>query len=212
MFCDEVIKRVYERRAREEAGKHCDAYLQLEGDLEYHVTYGYWLIFETEHHAISLGADGVKIWNSLSDACPNSDELEDLSDIEYWVHPEHTLFVGEHIQTIRRNNVYWEIHFDHFPMRLYPYDNTKQKDSRFTWLRLGIADYKPMAVGNHFLTRKCACGGEGEIIIDYVHDYFVRCKKCHASTWASMCLIDAIKDWNAGKMADLLENEESVVN
>ena len=176
--------------------------------MEYHVTDGYWLIFEAEHHAISLGADGVRLWDSLQEAAPNSGELEDMSDAEYWVHPEHTLFVGEHIQDVQRSEHCWNILFDHFSMRLYPYDNTEQNDSCFRWLRRGNADCKPMHVGNHLLTRKCTCGGEGEIVIDFVHDYAVRCKKCHTSTWASMCLIDAILDWNAWEIPIQLDTGE----
>ena len=51
------------------------------------------------------------------------------------------------------------------------------------------------------LKRKCPyCNGEGEILLDFVSDYIVRCKDCKKSTWAGMNLIDAIDDWNNGEL------------
>ena len=46
---------------------------------------------------------------------------------------------------------------------------------------------------NHLLTRKCSCGGEPEMIVDFVADFEVRCSKCHLSTHAYIKPEDAAK-------------------
>ena len=61
MFCNEPIKRVYQRQDWEnEEGRWQDALLEEAFTFEYHATDGYWLIFETENNVISVGFDGVK--------------------------------------------------------------------------------------------------------------------------------------------------------
>ena len=209
MFCDEPIKRVYQRQDWEnKEGRWQDAFLEEAFNLEYHATDGHWLIFETENNVISIGFDGVKLWKTLEEAAPNPEELQDLSDTEDWEYTEHTLFVGERICDVQRFEKYWNIQFDHFSMRLYPYDNTKQ--TGFCLGGRGIAGfvYKPMAVGKHLISRKCSCGADAEIIIHFTGDYLVRCEKCHKSTWAGMCLIDAIEEWEAGETPIQLDTGE----
>lgn len=51
---------------------------------------------------------------------------------------------------------------------------------------------------NHLLTRKCSCGGDAEMIVDFVADFEARCSRCHLSTWANMTPKAAARDWNAG--------------
>ena len=56
---------------------------------------------------------------------------------------------------------------------------------------------------NHLLTRKCSCGGDAEMIIDFVDDFEARCSKCHRSTHAYMRPEGAAKHWNDGD--DIME-------
>ncbi len=50
------------------------------------------------------------------------------------------------------------------------------------------------------LIRKCKCGGEVELLLDFVSYYIVRCKNCKQSTWAQMAAQDTIDEWNAGNL------------
>ena len=61
-----------------------------------------------------------------------------------------------------------------------------------------IMDFNHCDMYNHLLTRKCSCGGDPEMIIDFVDDFEVRCSKCHLSTHAYMKPEDAAKHWNDG--------------
>lgn len=45
------------------------------------------------------------------------------------------------------------------------------------------------------IQRKCQCGGDPEMISDFVDDFVVRCKKCHISTMAFMKPEQAIEHW-----------------
>lgn len=51
---------------------------------------------------------------------------------------------------------------------------------------------------DHLLTRKCSCGGDGQMFIDFVDDFFVRCAKCHMCTHAHIGPENAAKHWNDG--------------
>lgn len=59
-------------------------------------------------------------------------------------------------------------------------------------------DFNHCNMYNHLLTRKCSCGGAGEMIIDFVADFEARCSKCHRSTHAYMNPESAAMHWNAG--------------
>ena len=56
------------------------------------------------------------------------------------------------------------------------------------------------------LTWKCDCRGDGEILMDFVGDYIVRCKNCKKATWANMELQSAIRDWNNGELHCVLDD------
>ena len=64
-------------------------------------------------------------------------------------------------------------------------------------------DFNHYDIYNHLLTRKCSCGGDAEMIIDFVADFEVRCSKCHRSTHAYMEPETAAKHWNDGD--DIME-------
>lgn len=201
MFCNETIMHVYERHYYgDKAQPWHNAILRLTGNFEYHATDGYWLVFQTEHFIISLGFDGVKKYNTMEEFCPEN-ELDPLSQIDDWVTTEETLFVGEHICSVDDTGDCLNVTFDHFSLRLYSYDESNSED--ICKYSNSTNDYIPLAVGKHLLNRKCACGGEGEICLDFVSDYFVHCNRCHNSTWAEMCLIDAIDAWNKADLIPL---------
>lgn len=60
---------------------------------------------------------------------------------------------------------------------------------------------------DRLLTKKCECGGNPQLVMDFVDDYMACCKKCGKSTWASMNAIDAIEEWNAGEIGCVLKPE-----
>ena len=49
---------------------------------------------------------------------------------------------------------------------------------------------------NKQIKRKCECGGDPEMLIDFVDDFIVRCKKCHKATWAYIKPEGAIEHWD----------------
>ena len=51
---------------------------------------------------------------------------------------------------------------------------------------------------NSLLKRKCICGGEPEVLLDFVDDFIVRCKSCHRSTQVFIEPEDAIEHWENG--------------
>lgn len=59
-------------------------------------------------------------------------------------------------------------------------------------------DYHHTPWYNDLLTRKCPCGGEPEVLMDFVDDFIVRCTKCHLSTHAHIEPEDAAAHWNSG--------------
>ena len=81
MFCDEPILHVYQRMYCEDKEQPWhNAILRLTGSFEYHATEGYWLVFQTVHFVISLGYDGVQVYNNMADFCID-DELRHLIHI-----------------------------------------------------------------------------------------------------------------------------------
>ena len=50
------------------------------------------------------------------------------------------------------------------------------------------------------------CGGEGEVLLDFVSDYVVRCKECRHSTYAEMQIRHAVENWNKGEVTCDLSN------
>jgi len=54
---------------------------------------------------------------------------------------------------------------------------------------------------NRHLKRKCPhCGADGEILLDFVSDFVIRCKQCNKSTYAEMEVRHAIENWNKGEV------------
>lgn len=69
-------------------------------------------------------------------------------------------------------------------------------------------DYDYCKQYDYLLTRKCHCGGEGEMLIDFVDDFVVRCSRCKLSTHAYMSPEEAAERWNRGD--DIMEKPMNI--
>ena len=204
MFCNEPIIAAYEgsREYRDIDG--ANSFFDCYHELAYHVTEGYRIVLETEYHYISLGIRGVEL-------CEKTGPITDLEESGEWLEPyihtdvgevpwvdyQSTLFVGERLQSVERASDHYLLQFDDFALKLVPH-------------ALGEEDFPSLKNKYHYsynyvlgaerhIKRACDCGGSGELLLDFVCDYLVRCKKCGKSTWASMLAQEAIEDWNQGK-------------
>ena len=204
MFCNEPIIAGY-NGCREYNDFHGDnAWLDVYHDIAYHVTEGYRIVLETEHFYISLSHDGV----TKTDKDCTIEEFEQdgewldsfvhkLDDDELpWIDYEYTLFVGERVLAVQQIDDYYLITFDDFELKLIPH---KLDEDHFP----SLCDYDHWSYfhvlgAERHLTGKCNCGGEGELLLDFVSDYVVRCKKCKHSTYAQMIAKEAIEEWNDG--------------
>ena len=210
-FCDEPIIAVYECMGEyEDEG---NSFLDCYHDLAYHVTEGHRLVLETEHFYLSLDVRGVSKCEKTSsikefeqpgewlDPCIHELEedespWEDEKVESPWVDYESTLFVGERLLQVENTSGYYLLHFDDFDLKVVPHVLNEED---FPGLyRADDWSYNHVYGAERHLKNKCSCGGEGELLLDFVSDYVVRCKKCKKSSWAEMTAIEAIKGWNAG--------------
>lgn len=203
MFCNEKIVKVYIGvRENDDIYSH-NAFLDCYHDIAYHCTEGYRIVLTTDNYAISLTANGV-IKENLQQLCESPDEwLQDgiefiEDDVLPFVSLESTLFVDERILSVEKKDNMFLVHFDDFLLKLIPHKNAESiselhNENHNAYNRVFGCD--------RHLKQKCPyCGGDGEILIDFVNDYVVRCKNCKKSTLASMDLICAIEDWNNSEL------------
>lgn len=201
MFCDEKIIAVYlgQNEYHDFDGANC--WFDIYHDIAFHTTEGYRLLLETDSYMISLGADGVTVTNK-DDFKPIEHEwleeyVHNLED-EVIVNFESTLFVGQRIISVEQENAFYMIQLDDFFLKLYIYelgkmDKTHHNESHWS--------YNNILGFDRFINSKCPiCGGEGEILLDFVCDYVVRCKSCKKSTYAEMQIRHAIENWNNGEV------------
>ncbi|MBR5240768.1 MAG: hypothetical protein IKW05_02405 [Muribaculaceae bacterium] len=150
---------------------------------------------------ISVGTDGVTV-TSKDDFKPIEHEwLEEFVD-NYGggviVDFQSTLFVGQRILSVDQENAFYLIQFDDFFLKLYIYElgkMDKPHQNKKHWSYNNILGF------DRFIKSKCPiCGGEGEILLDFVCDYVVRCKSCKKSTCAEMQIRHAIENWNNGEV------------
>ena len=200
MFCDEPIKEVYIGKEEDDVYDH-DAFLDFFHELTYYCTEGYRIILMTDNYAISLCSRGV-----IKDRKENLHEEEGEwfeKGVEYisedkppWIHFETTLFVGERILSVTENDGKYVVQFDDFSLKLIPCitdDEVMGHRNKDHWSYNYV-----LGCDGHLKTNCTHCDGEGEILIDFVSDFIVRCKKCKNSTYAQMMLIEAIDEWNGG--------------
>lgn len=213
MFCDEPIKRVYigERNFCNLEGAAC--YFDHWHDLAYHMTEGYRRVLETENWAITLDVNGVRkepkitLYTGKGEWLRNESEEAEQEEVldpddELFEGFETTMFVGQRLKEVRKDGDIYLAEFDDFTIKVIPYalgmmeSFPSRQDDR---------NYCATQGCEWLLTRKCDCGGEGEILLDYVSDYVVCCKKCKRSTYAEMQVRFAIESWNNGNLPCLLD-------
>ncbi len=213
LFCSEPVIAAYEGSRECDDIKDANAFFDCYHDLAYHVTRGYRIVLETEHFFISLGASGVNLsekTGSIKEYEEPGEWLDPFIHVDLgedhtpWVDYESTLFVGERLKNVETQEGYFLLDFDHFQLKLIPHDLGKD-DVPSLW-KNDHWSYNHVFGCERHLKKKCKCGGTGELLLDFVSDYVVRCNNCYKSTWAAMNAIDAIKDWNAGELHCDLKN------
>ena len=199
MFCEEKITEVlYGHTEWEEYWPRY--FLDCHYELAYHVEEGESLYLLTDHFVITLNVKGATL--SEKPLVLKDNEWVDEAAIEEgtpWRELEATLFVGQRLMEVERDDRNYLLHFDDFTMKLVPYEQGQ--------LQLGLydPDNLPVLGCDRHLQRHCDCGGKGEILMDFVTDFQVRCKNCKKATWAEMNLYQAIEAWNRGETPVLLE-------
>ena len=209
MFCQERIINVFLGRKEYHDTGTPNCWFDYYHDIAFHTTKGYRLILETENHMISLGVDGANIQNK-KDFKPHDnewleetvhieeDDTEDGIERDIFVDLENTLLVGQRLDSVKNCNGYFLLKFDDFEMKLIPYDSG---DGIQGLRNVDHWSYNYILGFERFLEAKCPiCGGSGEILIDFVLDYVVRCKQCKKSTYAEMEIRHAIENWNKGEV------------
>lgn len=178
-------------------------------DLAFHTTEGYRLILETENYMISLGADGViKTHKDNFRLYENEwlketvhiweDETENGIERDIIIDFENTLFVGQRLLSIEECKEHFILKFGDFSLKLFVYELGKMDKS---FPRGDPWSYHRVLGFDSFLKKKCPlCGGDGEILLDFVSDYVVRCKQCKNSSYAEMMIRNAIENWNKGEV------------
>lgn len=209
LYCDEAIVAGY-RGLREDADiVGADAYLDCYHALAYHVTQGVRIVLETENHYLSISMDGVakeaKAVPITEYAKPGEwlDPFVQLDDGgPAWVDYEATLFVGERLRSVENTEEGFALTFDDFVLKVVPHP--LKEDGFPTLKKTEHGSFNRVLGSERQLSKPCACGGQGELLLDFVFDYLVRCKACKRSTWAQMTAQDAIDEWNGGYlMCDL---------
>ena len=205
IFCDEPIIAVYEGSRKFNDIKGANAWLDAFSELAYHVTEGNRIVLETEGYYISLSYNGVTKTKKL---CSVKDFEQDGEWLEPYIHTldegdptfveyESTLFVGERLLDILEADGYFLLTFDDFKLKIIPHELNKKDFPSLD--ELHIKSYYPVLGAERHIKRKCSCGGEGELLLDFVSDFVVRCKDCKRSTYAEMIAKEAIRKWNNGK-------------
>jgi len=191
-FCNEPIEKVFQMNIRENImPTWCDAYFQFCYKFEYHTTYGYWFLFETENFYITLGADGVIKYPKPHEFPQVDYEISEqgLGEEPFY---EELIFTGQHICEVKTQGSITEITFDDFSMKIYSY---KENESKwFEDCARGKGEHL-MPVGTHMLG-KCECGGLPEIYLDAHGDFIIRCSECHKATYSNMWFKTTMDDWN----------------
>ena len=204
MFCDEPIIAAYSGSREYDDISGANSFFDCYHDLAFHTTEGERIVLETKHYYISLGINGVTKHLKTSSIDEFAQEGEWLDPFIHtiedgeppWVDYESTLFVGERLHEVENKSDFYLLRFDDFNLKVVPHP---LDEDDFPYLR--NADhwsYNRVYGANRHLTKNCHCGGEGELLLDFVSDYVVRCKECKKSTWAQMNAKDAIEEWNDG--------------
>lgn len=203
MFCDEIIQEVYECMP-EYDNDNVNWFFDCYHDMSLHLTRGYRIVLKTKTYFICIGYDGVKVVPNTENIVSDGEYIEpcihiiddESEDNEVWIDYESTLFVGEQLIDVKEENGCYILTFNDFELKIMPHDNPDEIEGLY---RENHWSYIYVYGLDRLLTRKCNCGGTGEVLLDFVSDYVIRCNKCKKSTWAEMMVINAIDNWNKGE-------------
>ncbi len=198
MFCSEPIQKVY--YGQHISDSYGDAAFDFFYDMAMHLSGRNRFLMETAHFYISVevsgvfliikegGVESIQRENEWIDSCIHEDTNPEFAP---WVDYEATVFPGERLLSVEKEEAHYTLRFDDFTMKLVPHPVSN--DDFFVYPH----PYSRL-LGAERLIHKCKCGGTGIPVIDLVGDYSIRCDRCHLGTSAGMCVCDAIDEWNAG--------------
>lgn len=200
MFCEEQIQKVYIGVTEDDECLYY-AYLDCYCEIAYHCAEGYRIVLETENYAISLSCRGVTkepketLCERKGEWLQEGVEIID-DDSPPFVRLETTLFVGERLLSVTQDNNRFFVQFDDFALKIVPHP---QGDNMHSIKEKPSGMYRRVLGCDRHLKKKCPhCGGNGEIIENFIDNYLVKCKECGSFTWAGQDLATAIADWNNG--------------
>ncbi len=202
-FCDEPVLAVYEGSLRQLGD--ADAFLDCFHDLAYHAVKGCRLLLETEHHVISLSENGAELLEKAGDVSEHGKEGERLESFIHtipemgtalWEDYEATLFKGQRLRKVEESGGTYLLSFDDFLLKLVPHD--PEKGDMPSFRRKYYMAYDRVLGCERLLTRRCECGGTGELLLDPDFDYVVRCADCGRATPGALKANVAIGSWNEG--------------
>ncbi len=192
MFCEEPIKathRMYAMGYYEDMWEEPD----YQDGVVYHATEGYWLVFETEHFFISIGTDGVLIYDSVVKLQQGGKTLfNELFELESIVFP------GECLHDVSESEKGWIVQLSDFQLRIVRHAPEENYEGQ------GFQTEIPFFGFDHVLKR-CSCGGKPEFKVDCHDDFYVECNQCHKFTEAGYIPDRIVYDWNEGKVRQLNE-------
>ncbi len=209
MYCEEPILNVFylESRQRDYSSWSFPDYFF---EFAYYAAGKNRLVFQTENHYITIGADGVKTWQNKEefvtddltlynyDDYYDDDSDDDEDDDEEYIEEKYRhlgilseevlYFQGEHILEVTEDKEGWLITFDHFTLKLCPRTEKEPPWSSY----YNFIPYKNL---DHKLKR-CVCGGKPCLMVDQVDDYYICCDTCFRSTYADYRLAAIVNSWN----------------
>lgn len=201
MFCEEEIKAVYYGYHYENSQDYPFDYYHFDylHNMILYLSDGCRMILETDNYIISIFKNEV---NKSIKTCPvykmeteaeTIDPcylIDDETNEVIWIEYEDTLFKGERLISVEKDENLINLVFDDFKVGVMSYD---ELDTNKT---CSVRDDINVLGAERLITRKCSCGGTGKLLLDFVNDYGVQCDKCHLGTWDTMWACDAIKEWN----------------
>ena len=206
MYCEEEIINVWYLDVLEGYQGSWDFHDYIFG-MDYYVAGKAGLVFQTEHYYITIRTDGVKTYRNKEEVITPEvqmynyddwyDDIEDDDDDEEEEEKEDRIlteeglyFIGEHIRNVTEKEDGWLIEFDHLTLTVHPRTEEDQPWSSYY-------NFLPNLSLGHKLKR-CECGGEAQLMVDQVDDYYIRCASCFRSTYADYRLGIVVKHWNDG--------------